>query len=729
MRAADFAGADHSVEPQFGADFGTALLTAPVGLQPKLTVNAPGDSYEQEADRVADQVMRMPEPGVQRQCACGSTAGGACEDCQKAGRGAVPKSVQRVAAGLGAVGEAPASVQDVLNTPGQPLDATTRAFFEPRFGRDLSAVRVHADPEAADSAAAVRARAYTVGSHIAFAAGRFAPDTGAGRSLLAHELTHVLQQNAIQEPATGLETQAPLSSNTTTGREAGRAEEGTPSVRSRPPHPALHRQAAGPAPAVALPTLTGSLAEQLIELMTAVAGVRPSDVASGLYVLELRGQRINLTEPQRDQLLAQARKALRDGVQKSRRSADFARSGLAEQEKVNAEFPITSRIAGVLGGTGGAADSIRSTVAAADGAAAQAEAAITAGDLVAAATALATAETEARRAGRQVYEFREGLVGGGESAATALEYTRDASFVTLGVLSIIATGGAAAAGSGAVTTTTAFGFEVGTASAANAIAVGAPVAATVGTAGVQLALGDKVDWVKVTVDIAVNLILAKFGGKLANGIYQKLLGNPAVRGLTAAAFGRVLSGVIVHEGSTAFTTAVDEAYRRARGQDVSWDQFTDELINRLTDPKGVFIAALMGAVAAGADVKLGGSRGVEITDASKNPTGEIDEVRGGVIREKKSALGIGTINPKTGQPFTNSSEKAWAEKQIYDKTMTRINNLGTADATRASAKMTEDPAQGAGSRSFPTVKELQGVRKYEFVIESDTPTLRKEVEF
>ncbi|HEX4610558.1 MAG TPA: DUF4157 domain-containing protein, partial [Urbifossiella sp.] len=180
---------------------GTALLTAPVGLQPKLTVNAPGDPYEQEANRVAAQVMRMPEPSVQRQCACGSKAGGECEECQKAGRGAVPKNVPRVAAGLGAVGEAPASVQDVLNTPGQPLDTTTRGFFEPRFGRDLSSVRVHTDPAAADSAAAVQARAYTVGPHITFADGQFAPVTGAGRALLAHELTHVIQQNSTRPPS------------------------------------------------------------------------------------------------------------------------------------------------------------------------------------------------------------------------------------------------------------------------------------------------------------------------------------------------------------------------------------------------------------------------------------------------------------------------------------------------------------------------------------------------
>jgi len=90
---------------------------------------------------------------------------------------------------------APPVVHEVLRTPGQPLDRAARAFFEPRFGHDFSRVRVHGDPRAAESAAAVSARAYTVGSHIVFGAGEYAPHTNAGRRVLAHELAHVQQQN------------------------------------------------------------------------------------------------------------------------------------------------------------------------------------------------------------------------------------------------------------------------------------------------------------------------------------------------------------------------------------------------------------------------------------------------------------------------------------------------------------------------------------------------------
>jgi Domain of unknown function (DUF4157) len=91
---------------------------------------------------------------------------------------------------------APAIVHDVLRSPGQPLGPSTRALMEQRFGHDFSQVRVHADAQASDSARAVNARAYTVGRHVAFASDEYAPGSIEGQRLLAHELTHVVQQGA-----------------------------------------------------------------------------------------------------------------------------------------------------------------------------------------------------------------------------------------------------------------------------------------------------------------------------------------------------------------------------------------------------------------------------------------------------------------------------------------------------------------------------------------------------
>lgn len=132
---------------------------------------------------------------LQRQCACG----GQDEDCEcQKGGGQSPKrrSVQRSPeAGDDSGGEIPASVYRVLGSPGRPLGAGILSFMEPRFGHDFGDVQLHTGPAAAASAREVGARAYTVGSHIVMGGGAPSPETGAGRELLAHELTHVVQQS------------------------------------------------------------------------------------------------------------------------------------------------------------------------------------------------------------------------------------------------------------------------------------------------------------------------------------------------------------------------------------------------------------------------------------------------------------------------------------------------------------------------------------------------------
>jgi hypothetical protein len=162
----------------------------PGPIRGKLEVGGVDDPLEREADRVADQVtlMSAPEvslaaapPQISRKCA-------ACEEEEK---------LQKKPIGpQGGAGVAPDVVHEVLRSPGQPLDPASRAYFEPRFGHDFSQVRVHADARAADSAQAIRARAYTVGCDIVFGAGQYDPGSEQSRKLLAHELTHTIQQSA-----------------------------------------------------------------------------------------------------------------------------------------------------------------------------------------------------------------------------------------------------------------------------------------------------------------------------------------------------------------------------------------------------------------------------------------------------------------------------------------------------------------------------------------------------
>jgi hypothetical protein len=174
---------------------------------------------------------------LQRQCACGShSGGGECHDCKRQrlqrkplsigaeddplemeadaaaeavmvrGRNAPPTAspprLSRAAVPAGtAAGAAPAIVDQVLASPGRALDTPARELMEPRFGSDFSHVRVHDDAQAQASAREVDAAAYTVGSHIVFGGGQWRPHTDAGQRLLAHELSHVLQQRGTAAPA------------------------------------------------------------------------------------------------------------------------------------------------------------------------------------------------------------------------------------------------------------------------------------------------------------------------------------------------------------------------------------------------------------------------------------------------------------------------------------------------------------------------------------------------
>lgn len=149
-------------------------------LQAKLTIGASNDPLEQEADRVADQVLAAP--------------------AHSAVNGAAPRIQRFTGQSTENAGAAPASVDRVLSGSGRPLDPALQQDMGQRFGHDFSQVQVHIGTAAEQSARGVNAQAYTVGNNIVFGAGRFAPESHEGRRLIAHELTHVVQQNKLASP-------------------------------------------------------------------------------------------------------------------------------------------------------------------------------------------------------------------------------------------------------------------------------------------------------------------------------------------------------------------------------------------------------------------------------------------------------------------------------------------------------------------------------------------------
>jgi len=216
------------------------------GAQAKLTIGQPGDRYEQEADRVADQVMAMSAPNLQRQPEneeeeetlrtkpladqitplvqrqeeppeeeeeaiqakswYGETIQRMCAECEEEQVQRQPAEEEEELQAKEEPGQTPQVSSSLesrihsMKSGGHPLDAATRSFFEPRFGRDFSDVRLHTDSTAADTARSIHARAFTLGNHIAMCSGEYHPNSQSGQRLLGHELTHVIQQNSGLNP-------------------------------------------------------------------------------------------------------------------------------------------------------------------------------------------------------------------------------------------------------------------------------------------------------------------------------------------------------------------------------------------------------------------------------------------------------------------------------------------------------------------------------------------------
>ncbi|HZY35744.1 MAG TPA: DUF4157 domain-containing protein [Mucilaginibacter sp.] len=163
-------------------------------FQAKLTVNQPGDAYEQEADAMADKVMRMTDSSFNQNVffkPAINHVNRKCRECEEEETKLNRK--ENAEGGVEGSNELDNYVGS-LRSAGQPMPERSRMFFEPRFGHDFSNVRLHTDSVAAKSAQSINALAYTAGNSIVFNQGQYSPETQSGQRLMAHELTHVVQQ-------------------------------------------------------------------------------------------------------------------------------------------------------------------------------------------------------------------------------------------------------------------------------------------------------------------------------------------------------------------------------------------------------------------------------------------------------------------------------------------------------------------------------------------------------
>jgi hypothetical protein len=182
-------------------------LLAPL-IQAKLEIGEPSDKFEQEADRVAERIMRMAEPkpanesgrpepsigpGIQRLCPeCDEELHRQPID-EEGERDTLPAKETTDPTPSEVTSDLESGIQS-LRAGGRPLATSVRAFFEPRYGVDFGVVRIHADTRSSELARSLNARAFTVGQDVVFGAGQYSPETSSGKRLLAHELTHTIQQ-------------------------------------------------------------------------------------------------------------------------------------------------------------------------------------------------------------------------------------------------------------------------------------------------------------------------------------------------------------------------------------------------------------------------------------------------------------------------------------------------------------------------------------------------------
>jgi hypothetical protein len=433
--------------------------------------------------------------------------------------------------------------------------------------------------------------------------------------------------------------------------------------------------------------------------MAAIEGITPT--SDGSYVTAYEGRRIVMTPEQAQHVRSAAVQALQSAVNRSRGRFEAAVERYEDQQSINKEFWFASHAArayawvSTLGGHSDPAMAIALQRAGLDLASAAAQKAIQTGALVKAAGYLAQADAASERTARLVRVYVDQLIESGEGLVGGLEYTRDAAFISLGVLAVVATGGAAAGVAPGIVGTGIGGLSV--AGTATAISVGAPIVANVGVGIAKVVEGDPVDWGSIAVDAALQIVLARFGGKLGEGVFGKLAGNPATRTLARQAMASVASGVATHEVGQAFTASAHSTYDALRGRPVTWSRFVDDLTTRLADPKGLFMAAAMSSFQFGAHVAVD-------QHLAARPAGTKPQ-----LTTQESAIPKPTLEPKAAEPpakpTTGPATKAADTESAFAELR---SELGTETATTGPLTGQKLGARSAGdplTESLPSLPE------------------------
>jgi hypothetical protein len=389
---------------------------------------------------------------------------------------------------------------------------------------------------------------------------------------------------------------------------------GAPPTRGGPTGGQAAAASAPPPAQIPVPQVAGDSKDAAVKALSPLDTIKASPTQKGMFTIVLNGQPTPVSEAQVSEARAKTRDAMKRNLVAVKIKAEGAMTRYSEQKKVDADqWAVSAAVTALkkvtsLGKFADPGPNLTKEVDAARAALAAASSALDGNAFAKAAAAFADAEAAAAKAEQMAIAYCEGMIDGAGSSITVLERTRDVSAITVAVLATIATAGAASGAIGA--TTTVAGVQVGTVAAANVVATGASIAGSVGMAASQMALGNKVDWGAVAIDAAIQLLLAKFGGAASKGISasvaKQLATRMAAKRIVELGIEKLVQGIILQEASVTLHTVAESVYAELRGKDLTWGQFFKTLLERLTDPRGLAVAAVVAALTTGAEAKYGG---------------------------------------------------------------------------------------------------------------------------
>lgn len=459
------------------------------------------------------------------------------------------------------------------------------------FGLDLSRVRVHAGSAASRSASALQASAYTLGNHIVFGSGQYNTESSRGIRLLAHEVTHTIQQSrggAYPAPFSGSAHERAAESAADAvargarnvlvpgGTTVGIARERAFLAQNYDPSHMTDEQIQSEMALVRMflnsPLLAGEYdvvhARRALQRLQSVWDSRhPGASGAQKYTLHLATP-TNIAYEGKEVSRGEAMDLLRRFRGNVESMLEVGVEGLAEMERIHDAHAIVGTISNALAWQRMPSESewqpAKEAIQAGDGA-------YDRSDVIGCANAYQKASSITRSANRHLDEYREGTIKGAGRAVTGLEVTEVAAAAVVTIGTGGTTGVLLGAGYGGLQQVARQASEV------------------------HYGLRDKIDWAGIGFDTVVGVATGYLGGKLGNAVLGKLLRNPAVASIGRRVLSRVVSDLVAGRVGSVLHTSARSLFDRLRGREnLTWGEFADRLADQLTDPKSAAFDVIMG---------------------------------------------------------------------------------------------------------------------------------------